>query len=115
MGYLFEYKYDGAYRIWTPSIGVKESRDVVFYERMAHGAAIEARRREIRPQPAFAPPPIPLPTPTLTSEAIQEINELASLPNNETSRERVTIRIPVSPSRAAESGTHRSEKRKVRG
>jgi len=35
MGYLLGYTYDGAYRIWIPRIGMRESRDVVFYEGMA--------------------------------------------------------------------------------
>jgi hypothetical protein len=32
MGYLLGYKYDGVYHIWIPKYGVKEMRDVAFYE-----------------------------------------------------------------------------------
>ena len=32
MGYLMGYKYEGGYRVWIPRIGVKEVRDVTFYE-----------------------------------------------------------------------------------
>ena len=32
MGYLTGYKYEGGYRVWIPRIGVKEVRDVTFYE-----------------------------------------------------------------------------------
>jgi len=32
MGYLLRYKYDGAYRVWVPKLGIRESRDVTFYE-----------------------------------------------------------------------------------
>ena len=32
MGYLMGYKYEGGYRVWIPHIGMKEVRDVTFYE-----------------------------------------------------------------------------------
>ena len=32
MGYLLGYKYEGGYRVWIPNQGVKEVRDVTFYE-----------------------------------------------------------------------------------
>jgi hypothetical protein len=32
MGYLLGFKYEGAYRVWIPKIGIRETRDNTFYE-----------------------------------------------------------------------------------
>ena len=34
MGYLLGYKYDGGYQVWTPKLGVRETRDVVSMKAM---------------------------------------------------------------------------------
>ena len=46
MGYLMGYKYEGAYCVWIPRIGVKEVRDATFFEGTApvlpdHGSIAE--------------------------------------------------------------------------
>ena len=32
MGYLLGYMYEQGYRVWIPKLGVREARDVTFYE-----------------------------------------------------------------------------------
>ena len=49
MGYPMGDKYEGAYRVWIPRIGVKEVRDVTFFEGTApvlpdHGSIAEVQR-----------------------------------------------------------------------
>jgi hypothetical protein len=47
MGYLMGYKYEGSYRMWIPRIGVKEVRDITFYDGTApvHGSIDEAESK----------------------------------------------------------------------
>jgi len=69
MGYMLGYKYDGVYRVWIPKMGVRETRDVVFYEGEApmtpvDGATVEDRREvqvRLNQLCRLHPPPRPLP------------------------------------------------------
>ena len=45
------YKYDGSYRVWIPHIGVRESRDVAFYEGSAPVLRRSNPRCELDTQP----------------------------------------------------------------
>ena len=73
MGYLLGYKYEGAYRIWVPKMGVQESRNVVFYEGSApiqpvDGEAVDVTREKVQGAATPRPlPPVPIHTP-LTPE-----------------------------------------------
>jgi len=106
MGYLLGYKYEGGYRVWIPKLGVRETRDVVFYEGEApmtpvDGGTIESRREEVQVtsgrQPTLAPPPPPpvaTSAPSHDTEVDHEKNGVLDSPDIETSSERLTIRLP---------------------
>jgi hypothetical protein len=49
MGYLLGYKYDGAYCVWIPKLGIRESRNVTFYNNTTptppeHGSITEVQQ-----------------------------------------------------------------------
>ena len=55
-GYQMGHKYDGGYHVWIPCIGVKEVRDITFYEGTApvlpnHGSAIEVQHNRVQVAP----------------------------------------------------------------
>jgi hypothetical protein len=62
-------KYEGGYRVWIPRIGVRETRDVTFYEESApvlpdHGSVVEVQRERGQitdPIPATQPRRRPTP------------------------------------------------------
>jgi hypothetical protein len=106
MGYLIGYKYEsGGYRVWIPKKGVREARDVVFYNDEdapvlpEDGAAVEMRHA----QPANLPPTTTWPTVagpsthTTAAQVPQESRPTSDGANNsdvEAPREKLTIRIP---------------------
>jgi hypothetical protein len=104
MGYLLGYKYDGGYRVWIPKMGVRESRDITFYEGMApmvpdHGSAVEVRREEVQGAgaPRLTPPNLlPVPTTTPAPAPVPEpvSNETDEAPSPQGRPERLTIRVP---------------------
>jgi hypothetical protein len=79
---MVEHKYDGGYRVWIPRIGVRESRDVTFFEGstpvlLDHGSAIEIqceRVQVVQTPKATLGPPTPLTiNPMPTPEDIQDV------------------------------------------
>jgi hypothetical protein len=49
MGYLLGYKYDGAYHVWIPKLGIRESRNITFYDNTTptlpeHGSITEVQQ-----------------------------------------------------------------------
>ena len=96
MGYLLGYKYEGAYRVWIPKVGVRECRDVVFYE---GEAPVMPDDNVVTVQvPNVAPPPPPIrptylgPVPN-TKEDANDNAPNDALNANEL-QERLTIQIP---------------------
>ena len=72
MGYLMGYKYEGAYHVWIPHIGVKEVQDVTLLEGTVpvlpdHGSIAEVQRgwiQDVDPLKTTPGPTIPVPTTT---------------------------------------------------
>ena len=103
MGYLLGYKYDGAYRVWIPKKGVRESRDITFYENGApvlpdDGEVVEQHRVSFLPNgPPLGPPADHVSTPNDRDPAPSDTREViadAPEPATDAPRERITIRIP---------------------
>ena len=100
MGYMLGYKYEGAYRVWVPKMGVQESRNVVFYEGTA---PIQPKDGETIEETQGVPAPrtsLPIPTPTAlvpetaTPAPVEESDEVVE---PQPQRERIVIRIPRRP------------------
>src|SRR5258706_5719515 len=99
MGYLLGYKYEGGYRVWMPRIGVREVRDVVFYEGTApalpdHGSTTEVAAPGPVPT-ALTPTPAP-PAAAPTSPDAGNDSDDADESNGGSApvQERLTIRLP---------------------
>jgi hypothetical protein len=94
MGYLLGYKYEAGYRVWMPRIGVREVRDVVFYEGTAptlpdHGSTIVVE------------PTVQIPVATITPSALTPAPSGAGIENDNTdettpaaAQEKIIIRLP---------------------
>ena len=100
MGYLLGYKYEGAYRVWIPNQGVKEARDVTFYENAApilpeHDASDHVESSDISSLAPSGPIQQPTPTPSLPYTP-QTPQTVPTDPNETTDSqpEKITIRIP---------------------
>ena len=65
--YLLGYKYEGGYQVWTPKLGVQETRDVVFYKGKVPMTLVDSRTIESRrgggPSYVVPPPPSTSPVP----------------------------------------------------
>jgi len=53
MGYLMEYKYDSGYHVWITCIGMREVRDITFYEETApvlpgDGSVTEVQQEQVQ-------------------------------------------------------------------
>ena len=64
MGYLMGYKYDGGYRVWIPRIGVREVRDITFYEGTVpvlpdHGSTTKVQCAKVQVVPPLGMTPGP--------------------------------------------------------
>jgi len=97
MGYLMGYKYEGGYRVWIPRIGVREVRDVTFYEGTApilpdHGSTTEVRRDRVQVGllPQTAPPATP--APHNVGDVSEDDDEEIGVPA--AAQEKLTIRVP---------------------
>ena len=49
MGYLMGYQYEGAYHVWIPRSGVKEVRDVTFFEGTSPALPDHGSIEEVQP------------------------------------------------------------------
>ena len=102
MGYLLGYKYDGAYRVWIPKKGVRESRDIVFYEDGApilpdDGEVVEDNRVSLLPKATPILPPTTTtvaPTPPAAPPTPQNAANDPPSPATDPPAKRLTIRIP---------------------
>ena len=110
MGYLMGYKYEGAYRVWIPRSGVKEVRDITFFEGTApalpdHGSIEEVQplRVQVADPPKTssgptisAPAPVPQDIGDVSDEEDGENRAPAATPpaTTQPTQERVTIRVP---------------------
>ena len=77
MGYLMGYKYEGVYRVWILRIGVKEVRDVAFFEGTAPvlPTMAEVQRDWIQDVDTLKTTPGPtIPVPTATPQATRDIS-----------------------------------------
>ena len=97
MGYLLGYKYEGGYRVWIPRIGVREVRDVVFYEGTAPTLPDLGSTTEVPGPGPVTPAPLPMlpaavPTPQVAGSKSEDDGETSGTPAIE--QERLTIRIP---------------------
>jgi len=113
MGYLLRYKYDGAYRVWVPKLGIRESRDVTFYENEnatptppEHGSITEVQRSQdiLTPKPPTIAPVTPQIDTSLPPPVDGASSDDTSIPPSELRDERIIIRIPGrdGPRRAAQ-------------
>jgi len=90
MGYLLGYKYEGGYRVWIPNQGVKEARDVTFYEDAA----------PVLPEDDAdtAPPAMSWQLETPPASSSHSSPDPQTMPNvhdvDEPPRDKITIRIP---------------------
>ena len=105
MGYLMGYTYDGGYCVWIPCIGVREVRDVTFYEGTVpvlpdHGSTTEVQHTKVQvvPPPETTPGPM-TPTPMPTSHNTEDANKDNDKGNGvpaaaSLAQEKLTIHVP---------------------
>jgi hypothetical protein len=94
---------EGGYRVWIPRIGVKEMRDVTFYEGTApvlpdHGSTDEVQRNRVQvvepPKTTPGPHPITPPASTPVPQDEEDVSKENDEENGAPAGERLTIRVP---------------------